>query len=576
MRTTRRLLKQARRALAVAFVFSGFTNALLLATPIYTLQVFETVVPLGSIETLVIITAITAAAIAALALIEMVRDFILARASLWVDHRLGQFVLENGLRIAPSSSELRQDLKAVDTVRAFVGSPAVMPFFDGPWVPLFLVALVFMHPMIGAIGVVAVAALFATAVLQAMLTSRLQSESSQARERSSQSWALATANAPLAAALGLAKGVAARWETANRTHIAGSYSIAKRSSFIKAMARSIRIGAQVAVYAIGAWLVINDQVSPGVLVASAILLARALAPIEQLVGAIKPAAAALTAYRRLKMIADAPEPPLVAEAAATHSGNLTLRDVTVHMPGRKLPALRGIDLEIPQGVSVAIVGSNGSGKSTLAGVLAGAIVPAIGRADLDGIAIARWQRATDEPPIGYMADEPMLIEGTVHDNIVRFSGKSLMNAARAAIRAGVHERLQNLPNGYETDVGPAGMALALSERRAVALARAISADPRIVVLDEPEAGLDGTGLRGLVSTIEELKAAGTSFVIATQDPRLVRLADKVVILSGGAISKISSPKDMLSQSAVVAERRSSTATATATEAAANVASGGAA
>lgn len=558
MRTSRRMLKQVRSALATAFVFSGFINVLMLATPLYTLQVFETVVPLGSIETLVILTLITGAAILALALIEIVRDVILARSALWLDQMLGEFMLENGLKVGTSSNDMRRDMRALDTLRGFISSSAVTPFFDGPWVPIFLLALALLHPLIGMLGLVAVGALFAAAMLQAALTERLQQEAQQARERSSQWWGLATGNVPLAGALGLAKGVAERWELANRGHTAGAYSLAKRSSLVKAMTRSVRIGSQVAVYALGAFLVVNDQVSPGVLVASAILLARALAPLEQLVGAIKPAMAAWRAYRRLKALPEDFQQVAVGDLDAESAGKLRLHEVTHYMPGRKAPALRGIDLDIAPGSSIAIVGPNGSGKSTLAAVIAGAVVPTSGSADLDGIAIARWQRSLTNPPVGYMPDEPLLVEGSVHENIVRFSPASLMTAVAAALAAGVHDRLQSLPNGYETEVGPAGAALALGERRAVAMARAVSCKPKLLVLDEPEAGLDGAGMRHLVRALEDLKGKAVSLVLATQDPRLLRLVDKVVVMSGGSIARIATPADLLPHAVTADVSRAST------------------
>lgn len=547
MRMSHRMLKQARGALLKAFVFSGFINILMLATPLFTLQVFETVVPLGSIETLVILTAIMAVAIVALASLEIVRDLILARTGGWLDQQLGEFILENGLKAGQPGGELRQDVRALETLRGFVSSPAVMPFFDGPWVPIFLVALTLMHPLIGVVGAVSAAALFIVAVLQALLTDRLQRESGEVRERSGQWWGLAASNATLAASLGLADGVVRRWAGSNRAQIAGHYSVQKRTSFVKSLGRMVRIGSQVSIYALGAWLVINDQVSPGVLVASAILLARALAPMEQLVGAIKPAKGAWRAYQRLKAIPDSAREVRVAEGEAIPPGAIKLQDLTVYLAGRKMPALRGVNLEIAPGENVALVGPNGAGKSTLVGVIAGAVVPTAGSADLDGIPIHRWQRGCATPPIGYMADDPMLSEGTVHDNIVRFGEQSLMTAARAGLRAGVHQRLQELPNGYETEVGPQGRGLSLSERRAVALARAMVSMPRILVLDEPEAGLDGVGMRDLIRTLEALKAEGVSLVIATQDPRLMALMDKVAVIAGGVIQKVSASSELLKQ-----------------------------
>ena len=546
MRTSRRMLKQVRRAVFAAFLFSGFINLLMLATPLYTLQVFETVVPLGSIETLVVLTLIVAVAIGALALIEIARDMVLLRAGLWLDHELGRHMLENGLKSGVGGADLRQDARALDQLKSFMTSPAVIPLFDGPWIPIFLLALVALHPLIGLVAVVCAILLGMAAIVQSMTTQRLQIESAQANERADHWWGIIADNAQLAGALGLSKGASQQWEQLNRAHVAGAYSQGKRTSFVKAVARSIRIGSQIAVYGIGAWLVVDSQITPGALVASAILLARALAPLEQMVGAIKAAQAAWRAYGRLKALpADAPVTRAATGEVAT-DGGIVLREVTHYHPGRRTPALRSVSLTLAPGECLGIAGPGGSGKSTLAGILAGSLVPTSGSADLAGVPINRWQRGDAPPRIGYMPDEPVLMEGSVLDNIARFRPASLMAAARAGLRAGAHETIAALPQAYETLVGAGGAGLSLGERRAVALARAVFGDPRIVVLDEPEMGLDGASLRQLRRVLGDLKAEGVSLVIASQDPRLLAMTDKVVVLGAGAVQAESAPDKLMS------------------------------
>lgn len=535
MRTSLTMLKEVRRAVAVAFIFSGFINVLMLATPLYTLQVFETVVPLGSLETLLILTIITAAAILALAFLEMARDMLVLRAGLWLDHELGQHMLQNGLRLGRSADDLRQDARALEQFKSLLTSSAITPLFDAPWVPIFLVALTVLHPMIGAIAAVSCVLLAISAILQNFLTSRLQTESSKAHERSESWWMKVAGNGLMAGALGLTKGATRQWEIYNRSHIASAYSQGKRSSFVKAIARSVRIGSQIALYGIGAWLVINNEIAPGALVASAILLARALAPLEHLVGAVKAAKSAWIAYGRLKQLPADAIVPAVSDQSGVPDGHIRVADVTFYYPGRKVPALRQVSLDIKPGQSIGIVGPNGSGKTTLAAMIAGALVPTSGTADLDGIPVAKWQRADGPPPVGYVPDEPALIDGSVHDNIARFTEASLISVAKAAMRAGVHETLHSLQTGYDTAVGPHGSQLALRERRAVAFARALHGDPKVVVLDEPELGLDGTGMKELQRVLTEIKASGTGLVVTTQDPRLLKLADWIVVLNAGTI-----------------------------------------
>ncbi len=533
------MLKDVRRAWLVAFVFSAFINVLMLSTPIYTLQVFETVVPLGSIETLVTITLIMSLAIASLALLEVTRDVVLLRASIWLDHELGRHVLENGLKLGLPAQEIKQDAKALEQFHTFLASSSAGVIMDAPFVPLFLVALMALNPVIGSVSMGCSAFLVFAALLQTLFTAKLQAESARTHERSEKWWRTVASNGQLAGSFGLVKGITAQWESYNRSHISAAYSLGKRTSLVKAVARSIRIGAQIAIYGVGAWLVIKNELAPGALVASAILLSRALAPLEGLVGSVKNIQVAFAAYRRLKALADDAKVAALSDRDAEVVGRVTLQDVTYYHPGRKIPALRGVTFNMLPGQSVAIVGPNGSGKSTLAGILAGALNPTAGIAALDGLPVTKWQRGDCEPPVGYLADEPLLLEGSVHDNIARFTEMSQIGVAQAAMRAGVHETLQALHAGYDTPVGPNGSNLSLRERRAVSFARAVAGKPKIIVLDEPEIGLDGASMRRLMSNLEALKDRGVALVIATQDPRLLTLVDKVVVLANGAMQAVS-------------------------------------
>ncbi len=537
MRTSWRMLKQVRRALAIAFVFSGCINLLMLATPLYTLQIFESVVPFDSLETLAVLTGITAIAILACALIEIARDMVLLRSSVWLDHELGRHILENGLKLGTPPAELKLDSRALSQVKSFIASGAVTPLFDAPFTPIFLLALAALHPMIGAVGLASSLLLLLAALLQGLATGRVQREGATATERAERWWMTVAGSGQLAGSLGLSRGASEQWERFNRWQVVNAYSLGKRASMVKALGRAIRIGSQIALYAVGATLVIRSELAPGALVASAILLARALAPLEQLVAAMKVAHATHVAYRRLKSLPADASVPRVADGDGPR-GDLTIADASLYYPTRKTPALRAVSLRLAAGECLGIVGPNGSGKTTLAALIAGAMAPTSGAVDLDGIPVAKWQRGDCEPPVGYMPDEPALLDGTVHENIARFSDASLVTVARAAMRAGVHDTIQALQQGYATPVGPHGSGLALRERRAVAMARAVFGSPRIVVLDEPEIGLDGASIRQLLKVLRDLKDEGVALVLATQDPRLLALTDKIVVLNGGAVQTI--------------------------------------
>lgn len=449
-----------------AFLFTGVVNVLTLATPLFTLQVFETVVPSGSLETLILLALMAGAAVAALMLIEIVRDRIMLRASTWLDHTLGQHLLENGLKSGLSADDMQSEIRALSVLRGFLTGPLLLALFDAPWMPLFIVTLFLLHPLLGGVALVAACLMLLAGILLTLLTAHLLDETQLAAERADRWWRAVAGRGQVAGALGLAVGATEQWELYNRSHVAGAYSLGKRTSLIKALSRCIRVVTQIAVYAVGAHLVIKAELSPGALVASAILLARALAPLEASVMAFRSAGLALRAYRRLKSHAADARTIDVGSGVAGPEGRLTLNGVTFYHAGRKSPSLHDVDLALAPGECLSIVGPNGAGKTALAAIIAGAAAPQMGSADLDGVPIVRWQRGASEPPIGYLPDDAPLIEGTVHDNIARFRDATSLAVVRAAMRIGVHETLSALPQGYDTEIGPNGNGLSLRERRA--------------------------------------------------------------------------------------------------------------
>lgn len=535
MRTSRQMLKQVRRALCTAIAFSGCINLLFFATPLFALQVFHTVVPAGNPMPMAVLGAFALAAIITLAILEGVRDNILLRSGLWLDHHLGEHILNDGVRRGAVSSELQQDAQALQRLRAFLTSSAIVPLLNAPWVPVFLCALILIHPYTGILAVGCATLLVCVAMAQSVFTTRLARETSLA-EAQSQSWHSEVAGrSGFAGARGSASGAAGHWELLNRRHIAGMYALGKRTSAIKMLSRVIRMGAQIALYGVGAWLMASNELSPGALVASAILLSRALAPIELVIGSFKEAQAAYSCYRRLNAMPEGSTGDALTATSPVTQGIVNLSGVSYVYPNRKAPALRGISLSLRQGQCLAISGPNGSGKSTLASILAGAVVPTSGAAELDGTGIATRQRASIGPLTGYLADAPVLFDGSIRDNISRFQDATLQSIVSAAAMAQVHDILSALPAGYDTPVGPGGSGLSLRERRAVALARAVHSMPRIIVLDEPDLGLESADCGRLAIAVQDMLAAGMSVVIATQNPQLIALAGQVAILDGGMI-----------------------------------------
>lgn len=519
----------------VAVLFSAGINIVMLALPVLAWQVVDKVVPTGSLDTLAVMVLVVVAALLTAAVVGLARDLVLLRVGLWLDHVHGLAILARGLKGQRTPDETSRDAAALRHVQSLLTEPAAGRLLDMPWSPVFLGVLAALHPWFGIIGAAAAVCLLLNARMLGAGSDYRQCENVRSQNRAERWWTAVTSAAGHIAGLGLTRGVSEQWERHHRTVAAANYSIGRRTSIAAAVARTARLGAQFLLIAAGAQLVIRGELTPGMLAAGLILLTLGLQPLEALASKLHTIIAARRGYRRLKSRSIAAASSDNAGMEHSGPGRITLRDVTVCYPSRTAPALRAVTLSLEPGSALAIVGGSGSGKSTLAALIAGAITQHSGAADLDGTPIARWQRDAGTPPIGYLPDEPTLLEGTVLENIARFREASLMGVARSAMRAGVHELLAGLAAGYETQVGSNGANLALRERRAVALARAIHGKPRIVVLDEPQAGLDGASLRHLLRMMEDLRADGVAVVIATQDPRLLPMMDQIVVLSAGAV-----------------------------------------
>jgi PrtD family type I secretion system ABC transporter len=534
--SVRSIFASRRGALWTAFLFTGVINALMMATPLYSMQVFSNVVPTGSMETLVSLTCMAAMAMIVMSILELIRDRILYKAGLWLDFNLAGYVLERWLRAGTGpgqASDVRIEAKLVSTIKAYSTGPAINPLFDAPWAPLFLIGLFLLHPLLGLVGVVSALLLAIAALLQAFASDGPQSEAARAQEQADKWWQSATADSARLNGAGMGPIVRDRWEMLAEESAQRAYDLHCRSNLIKMFAKAIRLLSQIAIFAAGALVVIKAEASSGVLIASSLLMGRALAPFEQSVPLLKLFIAAAKSARLLKSLPKPASEDLIDLQSEPIAGHLTLQDVAYAYPGRTSLALRGVSLELAPGQSLGIIGPNGAGKSTLAALMAGALDPRSGSVDLDGLALSKWQRGLEQPLIGYVGTQPALFDGTVHENIVRFRDFSLMSAAQAAMKIGAHEILSELPNGYDTKVAADGTGLSVREARAIALARAVHGGTRIIVLDEPELGLDGAGEKRLMTLLAALKQAKVTLIIATQQPRLLALTERVAVLKKG-------------------------------------------
>ena len=551
MRTPKQIFRKCRVGLIAAFFFSGCINLLMLATPLYTLQVFERVIPTASLETLGLLSAIVAAALVTLALLEVARDRILIRTGHRLDRELSAVILDAGLRAGVDGATLEKRAKSAMMVRNVLAGPSINAIFDAPWTPIFIIVLFLLHPWLGTVTLAASGLLLAMVILQIWSSSERYRDMSGTYEESENWRGAISRDTNVAIALGLAPAAGERFSLLNRGQMSESLAYAQVSANIKAFGKFVRFVAQAAIFGVGAALVVTGEIGAGTLIASSILMGRALAPLEQSVMSFRWVKSAWNAVAMLKKIdVSASDRIALRDQLPTGElcqGTMRLADVNYYPPGARVPALRTVSLSVTPGECVAIVGPNGSGKSALLGVLSGALQPTSGHAELDGVPIRDWQLMAQQARIGYLPEHISLYAGTVQDNISRFNESSLLAVANAGMRAGVHELITSLPKGYDTEIDARGLPLTPLEQRAVALARTLYGEPGILVLDTPEAGLDRRRENALKQILADLKDDGFTIILATQRPDLMTLADTIAVLSSGGMER-SGPADTILRS----------------------------
>ncbi len=503
MHTARQLLRQVRRALRAAMALSAGISTLMLAVPLFALHVFETVLPAASIELLAILGGMTAAAVAVAIVLHHARELVLLRAALWLDHVLGQSLIESASFRRAGTNDLRREADAVATLRGAIAEGRLWTVFELPFAAVACGIVALFDPMLGA----AMAGLFGMLVILIAAGSWNGSfrdaEVADAHRRASGWLDAVTRNGARTI------GTARQWALRNGPHVARAYAFGRRLVLVRSLAWGLSIAGIVAILGFGAYLVVAGRLTPGALVAAAMLMAMAMAPLVRLATNLDRVIAARRAWATLEAMSAAPA------VAAPSSNRIVFDNAAWTYPGGRTAVLSGISLAIAPGESLGIIGPVGAGKSALAAMIAGAA----GHAEA-----------------GYMPDTPDLLEGSVRDNIAGFDPRLAAGAVRAAERAGVHDVIAALPDGYDTEAGEDGRALLMRARRAVAFARALCGHPNVIVLDEPELGLDEAGIKRLLTVFDRLRADGVSLVIATGEPRLLRTTDRVVILAAGRIA----------------------------------------
>ncbi len=516
--------------------FSLALNLLTLALPLYTIQLYDRVLLSGSGVTLAAITLAVLLALGAAALLEDVRTRLFVALGCRFDAVLSGPLLARQVEACVRSGGLSrgQALRDLDTLRQVLTGGGILALLDLPWSPLFILACGLLHPLLGLVAFVGAVVMIGMAIFNQWVVARPLAESAEQAEASYGLTDLVLRNAEAVQAMGMLPDLMRHW-TRLRDGLMGRQAVASvRNAKIASLIKFVRYGLQIAVFATGAWLVVNRQVSGGALFAASLLTTRALTPIDQIVGVWRQLIAGHEALKRVEAAMASEDRP-VAMTLPRPLGRFTVESLTYLPPRSKVPALINVAFSVDPGEAVGVVGSSAAGKSTLARLLVGAVRPSTGVVRLDGADVYSWERSAFGSAVGYLPQDIELFDGTVRDNICRFSQAEPDDIVRAARRAGAHDMILRLPQGYETPIGATGAALSGGQRQRVALARAVFGDPQVVVLDEPNSNLDGEGETALRELILDLKRSGATVVLIAHKPSLLVDLDRILVLANGTL-----------------------------------------
>ena len=530
-------LASCRGAFVATALMSGMSNILMLTGAIFMLEIYDRVLPSRSIPTLVALVILAAGLFLAQGLLDMIRGRVLVRIGARLDEELSGRVYETIVRLPlkiGNRSDGLQPLRDLDSVRSFLSGPGPTALFDLPWLPIYLAICFAFHPYIGLAALVGAIVLGGLTLMTELMTREpTRAATGFATTRS----ALAEAsrrNAEAMKAMGMVPRVAALWQDANSKYMASQQQAADVSGGFGSMSKALRMMLQSGVLAVGAYLVINQQATAGIIIAGSILSGRALAPVDLAIANWRGFVAARQSWQRLTKLLAALPPQAVPMALQPPQKSLVVEGVTIAPPGSERIVVHDVSFNLQSGHGLGIIGPSGSGKSSLARVLISVWQPVRGRVRLDGASLDQWPPDSLGACIGYLPQDVELLAGTVAQNIARFATPVDADAViSAATAAGVHELIVNLPDGYDTQVGEGGTALSAGQAQRVALARALYGDPFLVVLDEPNSNLDSEGDEALSRAIMGVRARGGVVVVVAHRPSAIASVDQLLMMSQG-------------------------------------------
>jgi PrtD family type I secretion system ABC transporter len=535
------------------FLLSGIINVLALTGAFYMLQIYDRALPSGNVPTLVALSALAIGLYLFQGFFDVLRSQILVRVGARLDNKLAplahQVVIEMS-RYGYSTSEALERGRDVDTVRGFLSGQAPMALFDLPWMPLFLAFVYLLHPWLGLLTFAGALVLCSLTVVTEILTRRAGREMHQAAvERNALADSHAR-NADILKAMGFGGTAVSRFEKANARHLEIQTRTSDVSGTFSGVAKVLRMILQSALLGLGAFLTIRGELSAGAIIACSVAASRALAPVDLAIAHWKVVAAARRSLNRLKQTLAAMDDEAKLVELPSPSRSLKVENITVVAPGSGAVLLSEVGFELKAGEALGLIGPSGGGKTSLAKGIVGVWPLLRGSVRLDDAELAQWP--TDElgKSFGYLPQEVSLLDGTIAENISRFDqnpdGRKIVAAAKAA---GVYEMIVRLPDGYQTELGPSGMALSAGQRQRIGLARALYGDPFLVVLDEPNSNLDNEGEAALSEALVKIKERGGIVIVIAHRPRALSAVDMVGVIQAGKMVALGPKEEILREPA---------------------------
>ncbi len=547
----RQTLFESKKTIFMAGFFSMFINLLMLIPPLYMLQLYDRVLTSRSESTLYMLTLIVIVLFITMGLLEVVRSRMLIKFGNKFANILSNRVFESTFELAnkkpeAANSRLMGDLMQL---RQFLSGNGLFAFFDAPWIPVYIIVLFMFHVYFGIFAIFAAIVLVIITILNEYTTKEVLDKANTLNRDAMALLESNIRNAEIINAMGMKKDVRKKWEEKYFGFLVAQNDASNKVGIWSNLSKTLRMFFQSMMLGLGAYLAVNMELSAGMMIAGSIIMGRALAPLDLMIATWKGFSGARMSYKRVdKLLKEFPKNKEYMELPPP-KGFLTLEGVYAKPPASEKYTLENINFSINKGDIVGIIGPSAAGKSTLARVILGVWPVQIGTVRMDGADISQWDREHLGRYIGYLPQDIELFAGTISENIARFRKVDAQKVIEAAQKAGVHEMILRLQEGYDTPIGTSGTVLSGGQRQRIGLARAIYDNPSFVVLDEPNSNLDEQGELALLKTVEELKKSGTTVVIITHRQNILKATNKIVLMNSGRIEKYGISDDILGNAA---------------------------